>query len=118
MTYERIVRHFIFPLQQKFLGGGALEFMREWERTQWLEPEQIRRLQLERLKKLLAHAARNVPYYRESFRRVGFEAGDLKSISDLALLPVLDKSDLREHTAEFVTEGLREDLGTAKTINM
>ncbi len=115
MAYERIVRHVLFPLQQKLLGGGTLEYMRQWERTQWLVPDELRQMQLDKLKNLLEHAAASVPYYRRTFRTIGFEPGDLKEISDLAGLPVLDKSILREHRDEFVTEGLTEKLRIAKT---
>jgi phenylacetate-CoA ligase len=113
--YEKVIKNFIFPLQQKLLGGPALAFIDEWEKTQWLSADELRALQFEKLTKLLVHAAHSVPYYRESFKRIGFEPGDLKTLDDLAGLPVLDKSDLRAHAGAFVTEGLTETLGTAKT---
>ncbi len=115
MTYERIVRSIIYPLQQRVSGGGTLEFLAEWEKTQWLPAERLREMQLEKLKALVAHAASSVPFYRRAFREVGFEPGDLKSIDDLGGLPVLDKTVLREHRDEFIAEGLTEKILTAKT---
>ena len=115
MTYAALVRYALFPAAQAFLGGGTLEYIKEWERTQWLSAEELRSLQLEKLRKMLAHAAASVPYYRGSFRAAGFEPGDVKSIDDLARLPVLDKTVLREHAGEFVAEGITEKILTAKT---
>ena len=97
------------------LGGGTADYVAEWEKTQWLPPDQLRALQLEKLRSVLAHCAASVPYYRESFRKAGFEPGDVKSIGDLAGLPVLDKSILREHTQEFLSEGITEKTQIAKT---
>ncbi|MCD6404757.1 MAG: phenylacetate--CoA ligase family protein [Planctomycetes bacterium] len=115
MTYASVVKHMVFPLAQALAGGGTLDYIRRWEKTQWLPPDRMRELQLEKLKKMLAHAACSVPYYRESFHKIGFEPGDLKSIGDLDGLPVLDKRDLREHRDEFLAEGLTEKVLTAKT---
>jgi len=68
--YSKLVKHLIFPTAQLLRGGKSLRFIREWERTQWLPAQDLRRLQLEKLKKMLRHAAENVPYYRRSFRGV------------------------------------------------
>jgi hypothetical protein len=80
--YDAIVRKVIFPLQQKILGGGTLRYLREWEKTQWVDGARLHEMQLEKLKRLLAHAAVSVPYYRAAFREIGFQPGDLKSIED------------------------------------
>jgi phenylacetate-CoA ligase len=115
VTYAAFVRNALFPAVQTFLGGGTLNYIKEWERTQWLSAGELRSMQLAKLQKMLAHAAAAVPYYRNSFRAAGFEPGDLKSIDDLARLPVLDKGILREHASEFVAEGVTEKMFTAKT---
>lgn len=115
MSYERIVRGIVFPLQQRIAGGGTMEKLARWEKTQWLSPEKLRDLQLEKLRKTLDHAARNVPWYRLSFREAGFEPGDLKEISDLSGLGILDKAILREHKDEFIAEGVNERILSAKT---
>lgn len=115
MSYGKVVKHVIFPLAQYVLGGGTAEFIAQWEKTQWLPADELRALQLEKLRSVLAHCAASVPYYRESFRKAGFEPGDVKSIADLAGLPVLDKSILREHTQEFLADGLTEKTHIAKT---
>lgn len=62
-----------------------------------LGPEELRALQLERLRSSLRHAYENVPFYRESFDRAGVRPQDCRSLADLARFPFTAKSDLRDH---------------------
>ncbi|RPH41161.1 MAG: phenylacetate--CoA ligase [Burkholderiales bacterium] len=58
--------------------------------------DELRALQLERLRWSLAHAYENVAHYRKKFDDVGAHPSDLKSLSDLAKFPFTTKSDLRD----------------------
>jgi phenylacetate-CoA ligase len=58
--------------------------------------EELKRLQLERLRWSLAHAYDNVPRYREKFDAAGVKPGDCRSLEDLARFPFTAKADLRE----------------------
>ena len=57
--------------------------------------DEIRALQLERMKWSLKHAYENVPMYRQRFDERGVHPGDLHSLADLARFPFTDKDDLR-----------------------
>jgi len=59
--------------------------------------DEIRALQLDRLKWSLTHAYQNVPMYRQRFDEAGVHPDDLKSLSDLAKFPFTHKNDLREN---------------------
>lgn len=59
--------------------------------------DELRALQLERLKWSLAHAYQNVPHYRRKFEAAGVHPGELKSREDLARFPFTTKADLREN---------------------
>lgn len=59
--------------------------------------DEIRALQLDRLKWSLTHAYQNVPMYRQRFDDAGVHPDDLKSLSDLAKFPFTHKNDLREN---------------------
>jgi len=58
--------------------------------------DELRSLQLKRLKKTLQHAYANSAVYRAKFDSVGVHPDDCKQLSDLALFPFTTKSDLRE----------------------
>ena len=57
--------------------------------------DEIRALQLERMKWSLKHAYENVPMYRQRFDEKGVHPDDLQSLSDLAKFPFTYKDDLR-----------------------
>ncbi len=59
--------------------------------------DEIRNLQLDRLKWSLRHAYDNVPMYRQRFDEAGVHPDDLQSLSDLARFPFTYKNDLREN---------------------
>ncbi len=58
--------------------------------------EELRALQLERLKWSLRHAYENVPRYRKKFDTAGVTPDALKALADLEKFPCTTKADLRE----------------------
>ncbi|MDR2105857.1 MAG: hypothetical protein LBP24_00400, partial [Coriobacteriales bacterium] len=58
--------------------------------------DEIRALQLARLKEQVAWAWERVPWYRERFAAIGLEPGDIKTHDDVRHIPFTEKSALRE----------------------
>ncbi|MCG3189663.1 MAG: Phenylacetate-coenzyme A ligase [Burkholderiaceae bacterium] len=59
--------------------------------------DELRALQLQRLKATVQHAYQNVPHYRRAFEAAGVHPGDLKTLADLAKFPFTAKKDLRDN---------------------
>jgi phenylacetate-CoA ligase len=59
-------------------------------------PDELRALQLERLRWSLGHAYENVDFYHRSFDAAGVHPGDLADLEDLAAFPFTTKADLRD----------------------
>ena len=59
--------------------------------------DELRALQLERLKKTLAHAYANSPVYKAKFDAAGVHPQDCQSLADLAKFPFTTKQDLRDN---------------------
>lgn len=59
--------------------------------------DELRALQLQRLKWSLKHAWENVPHYRRCFEQAGVHPDDLRELADLARFPFTAKQDLRDH---------------------
>ncbi len=57
--------------------------------------DELRALQLKRLRWSLQHAYEKVPHYRNAFDAAGVRPGDLKDLADLARFPFTTKADLR-----------------------
>lgn len=58
--------------------------------------EQLRELQLERMKKSIRHAYDNVDFYKKSFAEAGVTPDDLTCLEDLAKFPFVVKQDMRD----------------------
>src|SRR5262245_7680948 len=95
--YTSLVSHVLFPLHEPLKGHHSVALHGEIERSQWQTPAALAELQVTRLRQFLIDAARNVPYYRDVFARSGFDPQRVSSVGDLAALPFLTKSLVREN---------------------
>jgi phenylacetate-CoA ligase len=59
--------------------------------------DELRALQLDRLRWTLRHAYDNVPFYRRSFDTAGVHPDDCRELADLAKFPTTSKADLRDN---------------------
>lgn len=59
--------------------------------------DEIAAVQIERLRKTLAHAYQNSPFYKKKFDEHGVHPDDLTSLSDLSKFPFTVKQDLRDN---------------------
>ncbi len=87
-------------LGAKIVGGGFSNAFAEMQRAQWLTTEELQARTDARLSEVLKHAAENVPFYTEHYKRLGLTADELRNVRDLSLLPVLSKTDYRNHKPE------------------
>ncbi|PUB28138.1 phenylacetate-CoA ligase [Elizabethkingia sp. YR214] len=61
-----------------------------------LELDQLRKLQSERLKNLVAYLDERSEFYKRKFNESGLAPQDIKSIEDISKLPITYKQDLRD----------------------
>jgi len=108
--YQQLLRDVAYPLVL-FRRGELAErrYLREFEETQFLSPEEIRALQWQRLRRLLDHAYRCCPFYKDRFDAAGLIPSDLRMLEDLRALPVLDKSDIQQRRDALVARAWPAD---------
>lgn len=63
----------------------------------------IERVQRRRLAATVRHAHQHVPYYRETMRRLGLGPGDLRTVTDLARLPIVERGQVQRDPEYFVS---------------
>lgn len=68
-----------------------------WSEVETFLKEDLRALQYSRLQETLLRVYNNVPFYNESFKKLGITPSDIKSIKDISKLPFTTKQDLRDH---------------------
>jgi phenylacetate-CoA ligase len=106
-VYTRFVSGVLFPLHERLKHHDTVPVRRRLEQTQWWPPEQLQALQVERLRTLLTHAGRHVPYYRDLFARLGFDPAAVTAVTGLQCLPFLTKSLIRAHTDALKADDAR-----------
>ncbi|WP_371869255.1 phenylacetate--CoA ligase family protein, partial [Duganella margarita] len=99
--YTALVSAVLFPLHEWFKRHNSAPLRRQMEVSQWWRRDQIESLQLQRLRALLLHASEHVPYYRQQYARIGFDANRVQHVRDLRLLPILRKSHINDHRDDF-----------------
>lgn len=59
--------------------------------------EEMKKIQSERLVKMVENAYNNVPFYKKKFDEMGLKPSDIQSIDDIVKLPFTVKTDLRDN---------------------
>ncbi len=78
----------IHSSEEKFHPASAPDF---------LPIPQLRNLQLARLRQIVERAYQHVPHFRERLQALKLTPADLRSLVDIAQLPFMVKTDLRDH---------------------
>lgn len=63
---------------------------------------QIKALQEQKLQAALAYVNTHSPYYRRLFKEKGVDVSKIKTLEDLALLPVTNKENLQQNNDDFM----------------
>jgi phenylacetate-CoA ligase len=104
-VFEAFVGGRLYPWYESTLRGRrTLDYVGEYDRQQWMSADELQALQLDKLRRLLAHCQQTVPYYRRRWKELGLNWQDVRSQADFAQLPMIGKDDIRAHYAEFVSE--------------
>jgi phenylacetate-CoA ligase len=76
------------------------------EQSQHWGEDRLAEFQISKLRTMLRHCQRNVPYYRRLFRDLGFDPAGVRDAGDLRALPLLDKETVRAKMREFLAENI------------
>jgi phenylacetate-CoA ligase len=80
------------------------------EASQWKTPAELKKLQEEKLARLVEHAYAKVPYYKRIFDERGLKPKDIRTQKDLAKLPFLTKQDIRDNYEDLITIGAEKEF--------
>ncbi len=90
-------------------GRSTFAYWQALEQSQWLGRDEILALQVDRLRRLLTHAATTCPHYRDLWRSMGLDPAAVTSLDAFARWPITDKATRRIHRSTIRSEapGLR-----------
>jgi phenylacetate-CoA ligase len=87
----------LFERSHWMLTRDVEHYYETLQRTQWLDRAALAELQDDKLRRLVRHCYRNVPYYREQMRARGLRPEDIRTRADLPKLGFVTKEDIRRH---------------------
>ena len=91
--YEALFRRVLFPAYETFIRRRATaRYVAQYERSQWLAPDQLAALQLKKLNELLEYCWHHVPFLQRYWSEFGRRPGPLADVSELAGYPTLTKA--------------------------
>lgn len=89
--YRPILAHGLFPAFEAIRGRPTVPLIKYVEETQYWSLDHLEALQVGFLRRLVMHAKRHVPYYRDVMQERALEFTDFNEVGDLAKLPLLDR---------------------------
>jgi phenylacetate-CoA ligase len=93
-------------LQRQVTGRRVQHHLSQLLQSQWLSSDDLIALQARKLRSLVSHAYRNVPYYRRVFDHLGLEPDDIREPVDLLKLPLLSKQDVRQNLDALIARNI------------
>ena len=94
----------MYGLSYKLIREGRLfrKMLSQLEKSQYYSKEELKQVQVEKLKLIVKHAYKNVPYYNRLFKNLRLTPKDFKNIYDLNKIPMIDKETIRKKPEDFL----------------
>ncbi len=98
-------------------GGRFTEYVDQFMKREAYSESDWHHYQTNKLRSLLAHAEKNVPYYRDVFHRLGLTSSDLQNfeLADLTKLPLLEKNTIRSDPDQLISQTQARGIHTYYT---
>jgi len=99
-------RHVLFPAEGLLRGIPLTKKYKEYFRAQWWPRAQLDSYRENKLRKLIEHVYRTVPFYRQRMDEASVRPGHIRHMADLSLLPTLSRADVIEHMPDMISSGV------------
>ena len=84
IVHSWLVPRVVFPVYERLTGRRLWTTVQELRALQWRSPDELAARGVKRLRALLVHAHRHVPYYRTLFGAAGVDPAAIRRVEDLA----------------------------------
>ena len=79
-----------------------------YKNSQYWRKQKIEKFQDKQLIKLIKHASKNVPYYRQLFAEIKLNVDKFKGREDLHKIPILEKETIRKNKELFIADNAKK----------
>ncbi len=94
-------------------ASELLALTQEFARSEWQSPQAHIAGQLNKLQRLIQHAAANVPYYRNLFGRIGLDPAQPLNLAAWRRIPILRRADVRDLGSQLSAQQYPEAFGAS-----
>jgi len=101
--------------RDRYRGPSFSDTARTLEENERLSLEALQRLQFTMFREFAEHCFENSPYYHNLWKSRGVDPRDVRQASDVSLLPIVPKQDLRSRTEEFLTQKIHRGMTAVHT---
>lgn len=85
-------------------GTNIYKYYNFYNKTLQWNRKQIEIYQFKKFKLLIDHAYKNVPFYKDRLKNIGFVPNDIRSLEDIKYIPLLTRKDLQENTKKLIDQ--------------
>jgi phenylacetate-CoA ligase len=110
------MKFYNFSSMNIFLPASDIIFRTEvakilslFKKSQWWKPKDLEEFQNKKLRALIDHSYKNVPYYHDLFKAQSLDYRDIRTTRDLGKLPVIDKLDIINNRDKFLTKDVSDN---------
>lgn len=96
-----LVWNVLFRLQERVKGHATYRILENMEAADRLSLPELQSLQNELLQEFVHYCYAHVPYVRTRMQEAGIAPSEIRAAADLSRLPLLRKSDVREHREQL-----------------
>lgn len=107
---DESLNNIIKNLKYSIFNRNLLEKVRITESNLMLDRYKLRELQLRKLRELLSFAYMSCPFYRRKYDEVGIQPERIHDFDDFHKVPIITKTEIREHLEEMLPKGIERNL--------
>jgi phenylacetate-CoA ligase len=105
---DSIFKNFIMPYFFKYKKLKRFDYYKELKERDQMSQEKLSEIQWHKLKLLINHCYKNIPYYRRLFDLHRIHPEDIKNLNDYKQIPLLTKQDIKENFKDLINPNLPE----------
>ncbi|HLL21090.1 MAG TPA: hypothetical protein VK427_03115 [Kofleriaceae bacterium] len=103
--YGKALGHVLYPAWEKLRGRPTFELLELLRRTERASLDELTAMRSGSLRRLVRHAYHNTAHYHRTFDAAGVHPDDVRTVDDLARLPLLERASAQltvdERTARW-----------------
>lgn len=94
--------------KRKRFSNIFFEYQKWLEESQYWKEQEIYDYKLRELQKIYQHAYTTVPFYNDKYKKAGLSLNLIQDLEDVKKIPILEKSEIREHWKNMVSQNHSE----------